>query len=259
MDENAIVQAFAERNGLPFRDLALLRMALTHRSYLNEHPEVDGDDNERLEYLGDAVLDFLLAEALYRRFPQAREGELTNLRAALVRRETLARFAEQLGVGEALLMGHGEVETGGRARAATLCAAFEALVGALYLDQGLEAVGRFIMPLVEVELAAARTEAADKDPKSRLQELAQGLLGVTPRYRTVKAEGPDHARIFTVEVYLGGVVCGVGEGHGKQAAAQQAAAAALARQAQWATPRAADPTVEAPANVLDAPGAAEGR
>ncbi|MGC8779889.1 MAG: ribonuclease III [Anaerolineae bacterium] len=232
----AVVQAFAERNGLQFDDAELLRTALTHRSYLNEHPEMDGDDNERLEYLGDAVLDFLLADALFRRYPTAREGELTALRAALVRRETLARLAERLGIGEALLMGHGEVETGGRTRAATLCAAFEALVGALYLDRGLAAVAAFVMPLMEQELSSARAEVADKDPKSRLQELAQGLLGVTPRYRTVKAEGPDHARIFTVEVYLGGAVCGVGEGHGKQVAAQRAAADALARQAEWAPP-----------------------
>lgn len=232
----AVVQAFAERNGLMFNDPELLRTALTHRSYLNEHPEVEWDDNERLEYLGDAVLDFLLADALFRRFPAAREGELTGLRAALVRRETLARFAGQLGIGEALLMGHGEVETGGRTRPATLCAAFEALVGALYLDRGLEAVAAFVMPLMEQELASARAEVADKDPKSRLQELAQGLLGVTPRYRTVKAEGPDHARIFTVEVYLGDLLCGVGEGHGKQVAAQRAAADALARQAEWTPP-----------------------
>jgi ribonuclease-3 len=233
VDDITLIRAFAERHGLAFSDLDLLRMALTHRSYLNEHPDVDWDDNERLEYLGDAVLDFLLAESLYRRFPQAREGELTGLRAALVRRDTLARFAEHLGIGGTLLMGHGEAETGGRARAATLCAAFEALVGALYLDQGLATVAAFVMPLMEIELAGARSEVADKDPKSRLQELAQGLLGVTPRYRTVKAEGPDHAKTFTVEVYLGATVCGVGEGPGKQVAAQQAAADALSRQASW--------------------------
>lgn len=234
MDEREIIRAFSERHGLAFDDLDLLRTALTHRSYLNEHAEVDWDDNERLEYLGDAVLDFMLAESFYLRFPQAREGELTGLRAALVRRDTLARFARQLGMGESLLMGHGEAETGGRGRAATLCAAFEALVGALYLDQGLAAVARFVMPMVEIEMAAAHAEVADKDPKSRLQELAQGLLGLTPRYRTVKAEGPDHDRTFTVEVSLGEMVCGVGEGHGKQEAAQRAAHAALERQAEWA-------------------------
>ncbi len=234
MDELTMVATFAERNELVFRDLNLLREALTHRSYLNEHPEADWGDNERLEYLGDAVLDFLLADSLYRRFPQAREGELTGLRAALVRRETLARLARQLGLGEALLMGHGEADSGGRQRPPLLCAAFEALIGALYLDQGLTGVASFVMPRMEAELAAAQAEVLDKDPKSRLQELAQGLLGVTPRYRTVKAEGPDHAKRFTVEVHLGNAVWGVGQGHSNQAAAQQAAIDALRRQAEWA-------------------------
>jgi len=234
VDPSDTVAAFAARNGLIFQDWSLLRVALTHRSYLNEHPDLDWEDNERLEYLGDAVLDFLLAEHLFLRFPAAPEGELTNLRAALVRRETLARFAQRLGVGQAMFMGHGEVETGGRARAATLCAAFEALIGALYLDQGLEAVGQFIAPLVERELAAAQLDVADKDPKSRLQELAQGSLGVTPRYRTVAAAGPDHAKTFTVHVFIRDAVCGIGEGSSKQLAAQAAALDALARRDEWA-------------------------
>jgi ribonuclease-3 len=235
-DEPAAIEAFAARWGLTFGDLGLLRMALTHRSFLNEHPELDWDDNERLEYLGDAVLDLLLGEHLYLSFPQAREGELTALRAALVRRSTLARFAEELGIGEALFMGHGEIETGGRERAATLCGAFEAVVGALYLDQGIGGAAALVMPLVEAELSAAQVEVSDKDPKSRLQELSQGALGVTPRYRTVKAEGPDHAKMFTVEVSIAGVVCGVGLGSAKQIAAQEAAIAALANRDAWATP-----------------------
>jgi ribonuclease III len=236
VDEPAAIEAFAARWGLVFGDLGLLRMALTHRSYLNEHPELDWDDNERLEYLGDAVLDLLLGEHLYLSFPQAREGELTALRAALVRRSTLARFAEELEIGEALFMGHGEIETGGRERAATLCGAFEAVVGAIYLDQGIEGSAALVMPLVEAELAAAQVEVSDKDPKSRLQELAQGALGVTPRYRTVNAEGPDHAKMFTVEVSIAGVVCGVGLGSAKQIAAQEAAIAALANRDAWTTP-----------------------
>jgi len=235
-DEPAAIEAFAARWGLTFSDLSLLRMALTHRSFLNEHPELDWDDNERLEYLGDAVLDLLLGEHLYLSFPQAREGELTALRAALVRRSTLARFAEELEIGEALFMGHGEIETGGRERAATLCGAFEAVVGALYLDQGIGGAAALVMPLVEAELTAAQVEVSDKDPKSRLQELSQGTLGVTPRYRTVNAEGPDHAKMFTVEVSIAGVVCGVGLGSAKQIAAQEAAIAALANRDAWATP-----------------------
>lgn len=228
------VQAFAARNGLVFDDPALLRTALTHRSYLNEHADLEWDDNERLEYLGDAVLDFLLAEFLFTRFPAAREGELTTLRAALVRRETLSRLADKLKIGPALLMGHGEVETGGRTRPATLCAAFEALVGASYLDQGLAAVAGWVLPLMEGELAVAQAEVAEKDPKSRLQELAQGRLGITPRYRTAGETGPDHVKVFTIEVTVGDVVCGVGQGPSKQSAAQQAAIDALARVGEWA-------------------------
>lgn len=230
-DEFALLQEFAARNGLLFDDLTLLRTALTHRSYLNEHAGLDWDDNERLEYLGDAVLDFMLADYLFIAFPTAREGELTGLRAALVRRDTLARLAQGLEIGPALWMGHGEVETGGRERSATLCAAFEAVVGALYLDQGLEAAREWVLPLMEGELVAARAEVTDKDPKSRLQELAQGALGITPRYRTVQTEGPDHAKVFTVEVAIGDTVCGVGQGPNKQLAAQRAAQDALAHTA----------------------------
>jgi ribonuclease III len=232
-DPTDILQQFALANGLAFNEPALLRTALTHRSYLNEHADLDWEDNERLEYLGDAVLDFVLAEYLYRGFPAAPEGELTAMRAALVRRETLARLARGLDIGPALFMGHGEVETGGRERAATLCGAFEALVGALYLDQGLPVVAGRVLPLMEGELAGAVAEVTDKDPKSRLQELAQGTLGITPRYRTVRAEGPDHAKTFTVEVALGETVSGRGEGPNKQLAAQRAALDALARADQW--------------------------
>lgn len=228
-----IIEAFAGRNGLLFRDPALLRTALTHRSYLNEHADVDWEDNERLEYLGDAVLDFMLADYLYESFPNASEGELTALRAALVRRETLSRLATRLDVGPALLMGHGEVETGGRQRSATLCAAFEALVGALYLDQDLNAVSDWVLPMMQAELAMARAEVVSKDPKSRLQEMAQAALGVTPRYRTVAADGPDHAKTFHVQVVIGDTLCGEGEGPSKQLAAQSAALDALARVDEW--------------------------
>jgi ribonuclease-3 len=235
-DERAVLEQFIERNDLGFEDLTLLRAALTHRSYLNEHTDLDWEDNERLEYLGDAVLDFMLAEYLFTTFPNASEGELTGLRAALVRRETLARLARGLAIGPAMFMGHGEVETGGRERPATLCAAFEALVGAMYLDRGLDAVARWVLPLMERELQGARAEVTDKDPKSRLQELAQGSLGITPRYRTVGAEGPDHAKVFTVEVSIDETVVGIGAGPNKQLAAQQAAIDALARMDEWPQP-----------------------
>jgi len=225
--------AVAAQSDITFSNAHLLRTALTHRSYLNEHPELDWDDNERLEYLGDAVLDLVLAAYLYSSLPDATEGELTALRAALVRRETLAQFGGRLALGSAMAMGHGEAETGGRTRPAVLCAAFEALVGALYLDQGLDAVTDFVMPFVEEALPEAQAEVLGKDPKSRLQELVQGRLGVTPRYRTVGESGPDHAKTFTVDVSIGDRVVGQGEGPNKQAAAQRAAILALEHTEDW--------------------------
>jgi ribonuclease-3 len=218
-----------ETLGLGFVDKSLLQRALTHRSYLNEHPEFPLEDNERLEFLGDAVLDFVTGEYLYHRFPELAEGPLTNLRSALVRRETLARFARHFGLGQHLLMGHGEAESGGRDRPATLCAAFEALIGALYLDQDLGAVSRFVEPLVGPEVARTLRGRLDKDAKSQLQELAQGQMRRTPRYVTVAESGPDHAKEFTVQVTIGDAVYGQGSGASKQQAAQAAAGQALER------------------------------
>lgn len=218
---------FEATYGLAFTDHSLLQRALTHRSYLNEHPEFALEDNERLEFLGDAVLDFFIGEYLYHRFPEMREGRLTSLRAALVCEETLARFAQQLNLGDYLLMGHGEVESGGRKRPAVLCAAFEALIGALYLDQGMKAVSEFVLRLVEPEAARILAYDLDKDPKSLLQELSQGELQLTPTYRTMAVRGPDHAREFTVEAVIGGRVYGRGVGRSKRAAAQEAARQAL--------------------------------
>jgi ribonuclease-3 len=210
-----------------FADKSLLQRALTHRSYLNEHPDFPLEDNERLEFLGDAILDFVTGEYLYHRFPELAEGPLTSLRSALVRRGTLARFAQELGIGGFMLMGHGEAESGGRNRAATLCAALEALVGALYLDAGLEAVRSFILLLVEPEVTRTLQGQFDKDPKSLLQELVQGQMQRTPHYRTIAEHGPDHAKEFTVQVIINGVAYGQGNGPSKQQAAQAAAAQAL--------------------------------
>jgi ribonuclease-3 len=215
--------------GIAFEDKSLLQRALTHRSYLNEHPEFPLEDNERLEFLGDAVLDFLTGEHLYHRFPELKEGPLTSLRSALVRRETLARFARRLGLGQHLRMGHGEAESGGRNRPATLCAAFEALIGALYLDQGLGVVQQLIEPLIVPEIDRTIQQHLDKDPKSQLQELAQAWLRRTPRYVTVAEEGPDHAKEFTVQVVINGEDYGQGSGPNKQQAAQAAAQEALMR------------------------------
>jgi ribonuclease III len=230
-----VLSAFRESTGLDLDNMTLLRTALTHGSFLNEHANLDWEDNERLEFLGDAVLDLLLGDYLFHAFPAAKEGQLTSLRAALVRRSTLARFARSLDLGSFLFMGHGEVETGGRDRDATLCAAFEALIGALYLDKDMARVADLVMPMVSEEIEGASADVADKDPKSRLQEFAQGMLGVTPRYQTIGSEGPDHAKTFTVSVYVGDRGVGTGVGHSKQLAAQEAAADAFAHLDTWYT------------------------
>jgi len=212
---------------LTFVDPTLLQRALTHRSYINENPDYPFEDNERLEFLGDAVLDFVVGEYLYHRFPGHDEGSLTSLRAALVCTRSLSEFAAQIGLGEHLLLGKGEDEGGGRSRPAVLCGAFEALVGALYLDQGLDSVNAFCLPIFEPALEYILHNHLDKDPKSVLQELSQAHLGHTPRYLTVDTKGPDHEKVFVVAVTINGVTYGKGQGRSKQTAAQTAAAEAL--------------------------------
>jgi ribonuclease-3 len=212
-----------------FKNSELLTRALTHRSYLNEHPELSDEDNERLEFLGDAILDFVVALWLYRRFPELPEGRLTSIRAALVRAEKLGEFANQLALGDRLRLGRGEADNGGRARQSLLADAFEAVVGALYLDQGLRAVQNLLNPLLRTEIERILQEQSDRDAKSSLQELIQARFNVTPHYRTVGETGPDHAKWFTVEVYVSGEPIGRGEGPSKQLAAQAAAAEALQR------------------------------
>ena len=212
---------------LAFANKALLQRALTHRSYLNENPGYPLEDNERLEFLGDAILDFVTAEYLYHHFPEMPEGRLTNLRSALVRTERLAFFATSLNLGDFLFLGRGEDESGGRQRVAILCDAFEALIGALYLDQGLERARAFIHRHIEPALEEVLASDSEKDPKSRLQEIAQSEFQLTPTYRTIKEDGPDHAKEFTVQAVIGNKVYGTGTGMSKQNAAQSAAEEAL--------------------------------
>ncbi|GAB4506514.1 MAG: ribonuclease III [Anaerolineales bacterium] len=212
-----------------FRDPALLQQALTHSSYVNENRDTMLADNERLEYLGDAVLDFMVADWLFREYPDLAEGEMTNLRARLVREDTLARLARGIHLGEHLLLGKGEAESGGRSRPHNLCAAFEALVGAVYLDADLDVVRAIFKPILAPELERALHDQSARDPKSLLQEWVQARYHLTPTYETVSEEGPDHAKVFTVQVVLNDRVLGVGTGASKQAAAQQAASAALRR------------------------------
>jgi ribonuclease-3 len=218
---------FLQVSGLSFTDPSLLRRALTHRSYLNEHLDAV-EDNERLEYLGDAALDFITAAWIYNRFPEMDEGGLTRLRSALVRTEQLAAFAQEIQLGEALFLGKGEATTGGRERQALLCGAFEALMGALYLDAGIVAVTEYMQPRLQVATRAAIEDERLLDARSQLQMWAQAEFGETPQYETVTSSGPDHAREFVVEVQVGAQLSARGNGRSKQEAAQQAAAQALA-------------------------------
>jgi len=216
----------AHHLNLQFTDYLLLSRALTHRSFLNEHPEAI-EDNERLEFLGDAVLDFLVGAWLYNRFPEMAEGALTRLRSALVRTEQLAEFALEIDLGNAMRLGRGESESGGRQRQALLCATFEAFIGALYLDQGVEVVTQFMEPLLESVADQILTSGRFRDPKSQLQEWTQARGLGAPVYLTVAATGPDHAKVFDVEVVVSGEVQGRGTGNSKQAAAKAAARAAM--------------------------------
>jgi ribonuclease-3 len=216
----------AERLGLRFSNLHLLVRALTHRSYMNENSDAV-EDNERMEFLGDAVLDFVVGAWVYNHFPEMQEGDLTRMRSALVRTDTLADFARFLDLGPALRLGRGELASGGRQRDNLLCATFEALIGALYLDAGIPAVGDFMEPILAGASIKVIGQVELYDPKSTLQEWAQSNKLGTPHYMTIASSGPDHAKVFTVEVQVGGKIYGQGAGSSKQAAAQMAAHSAL--------------------------------
>ncbi|MCC6616831.1 MAG: ribonuclease III [Anaerolineae bacterium] len=220
------LEDFLTFNDFRFRNSVLLREALTHSSFLNEHPD-GGPDNERLEFLGDAILAYLSAEMLFTRFPGMREGEMTRLRAALVRADTLADMARECKIGEALRMARGEEATGGRERVTLLGDAFEALLGALYLDQGIDRVRDWLLPRLSVRLDEVMRNALDKDARSLLQEIMQERTGITPTYTVVGEHGPEHEKEFTVEVRVGDQVLAQGTGRSKQTAAQDAARRAL--------------------------------
>ena len=219
-------QHLASRLNLPFSNFLLLSRALTHRSYNNEHPEAI-EDNERLEFLGDAVLDFLVGDWLYNHFPEMSEGQLTRMRSALVRTEQLGEFALQIDLGAAMRLGRGENESGGRKRPVLLCGTFEALVGALYLNSGMPAVRDFIEPFLESTTAQILVDRSEYDPKSLLQEWVQAQGFNPPVYRTISTSGPEHEKSFEVEVAVNGKVYGRGFGQSKQAGAKSAARNAL--------------------------------
>jgi ribonuclease-3 len=219
-------QDFSKRIGMEFNNIGLLTRALTHRSYFNEHQDAV-EDNERLEFLGDAVLDFMVAAWLYHRFPEMAEGQLTRLRAALVGNEQLAQFAAEYNLGAAMRLGHGEAENGGRTRLPLLGSTFEALIGAVYLDQNIDRVWEFMDPILEVTVKKIMKDQIEHHPKSILQEWSQSKGYGTPLYQTVGDSGPDHDKFFEVQVYIDGTVYGNGQGHSKQAAAKVAAKNAL--------------------------------
>ena len=215
-----------DRLGVTFKRALLLRQAFMHRSYLNENPTEEVESNERLEFFGDAVLSYVVAERLFRDCPDCQEGELTEWRGYLVRRDSLATFARQLGLGDFLFLGRGEEAAGGRERAQNLASLFEAVVGAITIDRGLTTARRFIFDGIGHELDL-RGRPTPIDPKSRLQEVVQARWQRPPVYRTVKEEGPEHQKRFTVEASVLGNVLGSGRGYSKQEAERQAARDAI--------------------------------
>ena len=215
-----------KRIHIRFNDVLLLTRALTHRSFLNENPEAV-EDNERLEFLGDAVLDFLVGEWLYNRFPEMEEGELTQMRSALVQTNQLAAFNKQLDMERAIRLGKGETKNGGNYRNTLLCDVFEAFIGALFLDKGMEEVKTFFYPLLEKATVEIIENHKNEDPKSKLQEWAQANGYVPPKYLTTSVNGPDHAKVFEVEVKINNKLLGSGIAKSKQSAEKIAAQNAL--------------------------------
>ncbi|MBI5934483.1 MAG: ribonuclease III [Chloroflexi bacterium] len=215
-----------ESLGLPVKNLSLYARALTHRSFVNEIATTL-EDNERLEFLGDAVLDFVVGAWVYQRFPEMAEGELTQLRSALVRTDALAAFARRLDFGPSLRLGRGELGSGGRDRDNILCGAFEAFVGAIYLEQDIQGAIAFIEPLLESTRDQLFAGPDLSDPKSRLQEWSQGQKLGAPSYVLVDKLGPEHSRTFEIEVRINGEPLGRGRGPSKASAEQEAAKIAL--------------------------------
>ncbi len=208
-----------------FKNQELLDQALTHKSWVNENLGVRGS-NERLEFLGDAVLEFVISAEIFRKFPDKEEGFLTALRSSLVNTENLASVAIKLNVGEKIYLSKGEEESGGRTNSSLLADTVEAIIGALYMDQGLEYATKFIMDNIAAEIPE-KIEQPLKDPKSRLQEYVQSMSFPTPNYRVVEETGPDHSKHFEIEVFVNGDSWGKGEGKSKSLAEQAAAKNAL--------------------------------
>ncbi len=215
--------AFEERISVTFNDKALLKQAFVHRSYLNENKEFPLGHNERLEFLGDAVLELVITDYLYGKYPEKNEGELTALRSALVNANTLHAVGSQLGINDFLLLSRGEAKDTGRARQYILANTMESIIGAIYLDRGYDVAKKFIHDFITPHLDKVIEDESWIDAKSLFQEKAQEHTGITPLYKTIKEVGPDHDKHFTVGVYLKNDLIAQGEGDSKQDAEQMAA------------------------------------
>lgn len=209
--------------GTPFKRGYLLEQAFTHLSYLNENPGFDRPSNERLEFLGDSVLNFIVTEKLYKEFPKLTEGDLTEIRSSLVCRDTLAGLASSLKLGNWLLLGRGEEANGGRTKTSNLANTMEALIGALYLDHGLAKARRFVLNQLKPELDKIKAGQTAPNYKALVQEYVQGQKRPTPIYRLVQTSGPEHSKQFTAEILVEGEALGRGTGKSKKTAESQAA------------------------------------
>jgi len=218
---------FESKIGYTFKNRRLLEQAFTHRSYLNENRDAAREHNERLEFLGDAVLELIVTEFLYEKYPDKPEGELTAYRAALVNTQSISEAAAKLGMNDYLLLSRGEAKDTGRARQIILANAFEALIGAMYLDAGYEPARRFVADQLFHKTDEVVTKRLWQDPKSRFQEVAQEKTRITPTYELIAQSGPDHDRTFVVAAYIGSEKVAQGEGRSKQEAEQHAAQRAL--------------------------------
>ena len=218
---------FEKSINITFKDPELLKQAFTHRSYLNEHKGSKMEHNERLEFLGDAVLELAVTDFLYKKFPKKSEGELTAYRSALVNSTTLATVAEKLNMNSFLLLSKGESKDTGRARQFILANTFESVLGSIYLDQGYDVSEKFVAENLFPMLDEILHTKSFIDAKSQFQEKAQEKVGITPSYKLVKETGPDHGKVFTVGVYIEGEMIATGDGKSKQDAEQEAAKKAL--------------------------------
>jgi ribonuclease III len=221
------IEKFIQTNNLNFNDIKLLKQAFTHRSYINEHRSLGLEHNERLEFLGDAVLEMVITDFLFRHYPDKTEGDLTAFRAAAVNTTTLSEAATDLGMNDYLLLSKGEAKDVGRARQVILANTFESVIGAIYLDQGYQAATSFIGQALFDKVGNIIDNNLWRDAKSIVQEKIQETQGVTPAYEVIKEVGPDHKKRFTVGLYANDQKLAEGSGHSKQGAEQQAAASFL--------------------------------